>query len=119
MRETRQRVAIKRALEQNGRPLSPKEIQNLASAAVPHLGIATVYRNLKTLVEQGELVTVPLPGQPDRYGLPGQATRALFHCRKTDAVYYLDTEAIGLRPPTLPEGFEADDWLVVIDGRRR
>ncbi|MGJ3244040.1 MAG: Fur family transcriptional regulator [Opitutales bacterium] len=119
MRETRQRSAIKRVLEESNRPLSPREIQRLAGCAVPNLGIATVYRNLKTLVGLGELVTVPIPRQPDRYGLPGRSGPILFHCLETDAVYYLDAKELGLRQPALPRGYEAEDWLVVFYGRRR
>ena len=41
-----------------------------ASLEVPNLGIATVYRNIKTMVDQQELVPIELPGQPARYTLP-------------------------------------------------
>jgi Fe2+ or Zn2+ uptake regulation protein len=45
IRETRQRYAIKRSINELGRPLAPKEILDHASRYVPNLGIATVYRH--------------------------------------------------------------------------
>ena len=49
-RSTRQRTAIRDALEAAQRPLLPQEVLDAAQAQVPSLGIATVYRNLKQLV---------------------------------------------------------------------
>jgi Fur family ferric uptake transcriptional regulator len=54
-RKTRQRGAIRDAIAQADRPLLPQEVLEAAQHAVPSLGIATVYRNLKVLVEEGVL----------------------------------------------------------------
>ncbi|MFA5257943.1 MAG: transcriptional repressor, partial [Opitutales bacterium] len=77
-RETKQRNAIKRAIERAGRPVGPKEILELACGEVPNLGIATVYRNIKTMVEKGELDPVDLPGQAPRYQPPQDKKPHLF-----------------------------------------
>ena len=50
-RSTRQRRAIRRVLLETRRPLSPREILELARKQVPSLGLATVYRILRALVE--------------------------------------------------------------------
>ncbi|MFM7507657.1 MAG: transcriptional repressor, partial [Rubrivivax sp.] len=50
-RNTRQRTAIRDALQRARRPLLPQEVLLAAQAQAPRLGLATVYRNLKTLVE--------------------------------------------------------------------
>ncbi|WP_391484906.1 Fur family transcriptional regulator [Allofranklinella schreckenbergeri] len=68
-RSTRQRAAIRAAMAAEGRPLSPPEILQAAQKIVPRLGIATVYRNIKTMVEAGELSLVPLPGDRLYYEL--------------------------------------------------
>ena len=52
-RNTRQRSAIRDAIAQADRPLLPQEVLEAAQHDVPGLGIATVYRNLVTLAEQG------------------------------------------------------------------
>jgi Fur family ferric uptake transcriptional regulator len=69
-RQTRQRAAILQALQESGRSLSPVEIQGLAQRGVPGLSLSTVYRQIKGLQQAGEIATVELPGQPDRYELP-------------------------------------------------
>lgn len=51
LRETKQRNAIKRVFTMEDRPLRPKGVIALASREVPNIGIATIYRNIKALVE--------------------------------------------------------------------
>lgn len=87
LRDTKQRAAIKRTIEETGRPLGSKEILQQASRYVPQLGIATVYRNLKLMVEQGDLATVEVPGQAARYCVPGDQGRPLFVDTATDRVF--------------------------------
>lgn len=70
MRDTKQRDAIRSALKNAGnRILSPIEILAIAQKDIPNLGIATVYRNIKGMVINGEVKAVTLPGQADRYRL--------------------------------------------------
>lgn len=66
-RSTRQRAAIRDALDAAGRPLSPQEVLDAAQSQVPGLSVATVYRNLKALQESGEITVVTLPGDSPRY----------------------------------------------------
>ena len=51
-RKTRQKAAIRAAFEAPNRPLSPQEVLQFAQREVGRLGIATVYGNLKALVQQ-------------------------------------------------------------------
>jgi len=51
-RKTRQKAAIRAAFEAPNRPLSPQEVLQFAQREVARLGIATVYGNLKALVQQ-------------------------------------------------------------------
>lgn len=71
-RATRQRNAIKTAFLKarlDDRILAPHEAHGIALACgdAPNLGIATVYRNLKALVDCGELRAIKIPGEADRY----------------------------------------------------
>ena len=54
-RKTKQRDAIKSAIERAGVPISPKEILEAAQSHVAGLGLATVYRTLKILADAGVL----------------------------------------------------------------
>ena len=66
-RNTRQRSAIRDALQAAARPLLPQEILGLAQQTTPGLSMATVYRNLKSLVEEGHARPVNLPGEYTRF----------------------------------------------------
>ena len=54
-RNTRQRTAIRDAIALANRPLLAQEVLDAAQNQVPGLGIATVYRNIKSLVEEDVL----------------------------------------------------------------
>jgi|SRR5439155_20602417 len=88
-RHTRQRVAIRRAFERADRPLSPQQALDAARAEVHGLGIATVYRNIKSLREDGWLSPVDLPGAATVYERSGKAHHHHFHCDQCSRVYEL------------------------------
>ncbi len=114
-RDTRQRKAIRKALREAGHPLSPKELLEKARDEVEGLGIATVYRNLKALQEEGWLVPVELPGDTPRYELAGKDHHHHFHCRECDRVYEVDGCPGNVRALT-PDGFQLEDHEFVLYG---
>jgi Fur family ferric uptake transcriptional regulator len=86
-RSTRQRSAIRAAIDAAQRPLSPQEVLAASQAAVAGLGLATVYRNLKLLVEAGEIQQVTLPGDSARYEPARQAHHHHFQCTRCQRVF--------------------------------
>ncbi len=114
-RETRQRRAIRAALEEAGHPLSPKELLELARGDVEGLGIATVYRNVKSLQEEGWLATVELPGEPPRYEVAGKEHHHHFHCRACDRVFEVEGCPGDLKRVT-PKGFKLERHEFVLYG---
>ncbi|MGE0799548.1 MAG: Fur family transcriptional regulator [Lautropia sp.] len=88
-RSTRQKTAIRAAIESARRPLTPQEVLDEARAQVPALSIATVYRNLKVLLADGAIEAVPLPGDSPRY----ESTHAAethhhhFQCTRCNRVF--------------------------------
>jgi Fur family ferric uptake transcriptional regulator len=117
-RDTSQRRAIRQVFEQIERPLSPQEVLDHAQGSVPKMGIATVYRTLKSLTEQGWLAAVELPGQPQRYEVAGKKHHHHFNCRKCGRVFELEG-CPGNLARMVPEGFEMEDHEVFIFGRCR
>ena len=115
-RDTQQRRAIRAAIDEANRPLSPREVLETARRTSPSLGIATVYRTLKALVEEGALAQVELPGEPPRYEATGKRHHHHFHCRACDRVYELEGCPDGLRSLT-PAGFFLESHEVVLYGR--
>ena len=86
-RKTQQRRAIRHVFEVTDRPLTPQEVLGEAQKDVAGLGIATVYRNLKALHENGWLKTVELPGEPNRYEPAEMEHHHHFHCETCDIVF--------------------------------
>ena len=105
-RTTPQRQAIRDALESAGRPLSPNELLELAQGQVPKLGMATVYRTLSLLVDEGEAVAVDLPGEPPRYEHRSAAEHHHHHFRCDTCDKVFDVEGCpGNMGSMLPPGF--------------
>ncbi len=115
-RQTLQRRAIRESLEVAGRPLSAQEVLESAQGQVSNLGIATVYRNLKALVDEEFLSLVDLPGEPSRYELAAQGHHHHFQCRGCERVFDVRGCFKALEQ-NLPSGFIAEDHEVVIYGR--
>ncbi len=96
-RDTKQRQAIRNALERAGRPLGPKEILDYACRDVPRLGIATVYRNVKSMLARDEIEEVEIPGQISRYQIPSDGARHLFIDEEKDQVHVIEPDLSQLR----------------------
>jgi Fur family transcriptional regulator, ferric uptake regulator len=114
-RKTRQRDAIRGVFLRVGRPLSPTEVLQYAQVEVPGLGIATVYRNIKSLVEEGELKPIDIPGQSTCYESAGLAHHHHFHCNRCGKVY--DIEGCpGKIEDLTPKGFSVESHEVILFG---
>jgi Fur family transcriptional regulator, ferric uptake regulator len=105
-RNTKQKNAIRAAFVETGRPLSPEEVLSYAQRSVMDLSIATVYRNLKIMVEEKWLTAVQLPGEPPRYEISGKAHHHHFWCNDCGKVYELEGCTPRLKAK-LPRGFRA------------
>lgn len=105
-RATRQRAAIREVMVKEARPMSPPEILDAAKKLVPRLGIATVYRNLKAMVEVGELSPVQLPGNRLFYELAHKADHHHHHFRCESCEKVFDIEGCDETfSALLPAGF--------------
>ena len=114
-RNTRQRSAIRDVIAQADRPLLPQEVLDEAQRHSPGLGMATVYRNLKALVEEGELQAVNLPGENPRFELTGHQHHHHFQCRKCERVF--DVHACpGDLTKLAPPGFTVEDHDLTLYG---
>lgn len=103
-RSSRQRTAIHKTIVTAGRPLSPLEILATAQREVPALGIATVYRNLKQLVDAREIKAVNLPGESPRYESAHGGHHHHFQCTECKRVFDVHKCPDGLAQ-LAPKGF--------------
>ncbi len=113
-RNTRQKAAIREAFERAGRPLSTDEVHAAARSASTGLGIATVYRSIRSLVEDGWLATVDVPGRNPLYEVSGKGHHHHFSCERCERVYEL--EGCATVDTSLPRGFRASHHDLTIYG---
>lgn len=114
-RKTRQKEAIREAFEAAGRPLSPQEALDVAQREVDKLGIATVYRNIRSLVESAWLVPVEMADGTTYYERAGKAHHHHFHCDDCNRVF--DMDGCALTSGKLgPRGFQVRRHEIVLYG---
>ncbi len=117
-RDTAQRRAIRKVFSAQNRPLTPQEILDSAQQFVPRMGLATVYRTLKSLTESKDLSVVDVPGEPQRYELSGKGHHHHFSCRACGRMFEMDG-CPGDLQNLVPRGFVMEDHEVFIYGRCR
>ena len=115
-RDTRQRSAIRRVFMTVERPLTPDEVLAHGQRIVPSLGLATVYRNVKSLAGEGWLSEVELPGGGLRYELAERPHHHHFLCRSCHQAFDVHRCPDAVEE-LAPEGFEVDGHELILFGR--
>jgi Fur family transcriptional regulator, ferric uptake regulator len=115
-RKTEQRALIREVMGQATRPLTANEVLDLAQEKRAGLGIATVYRTINGLVEEGWLLPVELPGEPARYERRELEHHHHFQCQACRKVFDVPGCA-GLPTTGVPSGFEVARHEIVYYGR--
>ena len=115
-RATRQNTAIREAIEAAGRPLSSTEVLDEARRHVAALGLATVYRNLKALLDAGEIQVVTLPGEAARYEMARRGHHHHFRCDVCQRVFDVH-ECPGDLAALAPPGFSVARHEITLYGR--
>jgi Fur family transcriptional regulator, ferric uptake regulator len=114
-RKTQQQALIRGLFEHSGRPLSAQELLDAASSIQPGIGIATIYRGIKQLLEDNALVAVDIPGTAPRYERTGLHHHHHFLCQKCDRVYPV-SGCPGHLEKLVPPGFKMNAHKIVIEG---
>lgn len=82
---------------------------------MPGIGMATIYRNIKSMLESGEITAVSLPGGGDRYEIAGHGHHHHFHCRLCDRMYEVDACPGDMRK-LAPKGFVLESHELTLYG---
>jgi Fur family ferric uptake transcriptional regulator len=114
-RNTRQRHEIRAVFEHNDRPLAADEVLHLAQKRMVGIGMATVYRTIKALTEQGWLIPVEVPGASPRYEKRGKAHHHHFRCLECGKLFELEgcLKHLG---KMIPSNFRVIDHVVLVYG---
>jgi Fur family transcriptional regulator, ferric uptake regulator len=114
-RKTSQRTALENVFDKEDRPLGVEEILKSGREFVGSLNQATVYRNLKTMVEKGALRQVSHPVSGILYERTGKAHHHHFHCRLCDRVFELPGCALN-NESAAPKDFITEDHEIFLFG---
>lgn len=115
-RNTPQRKIIESFLEESDSPMLPKELHEKAQEKIPSLGIATVFRALKNMLEEGKVRVVHIPGDSPRYESTQQKHHHHFKCVDCGQVYDL-YKCPGDMERLLPSGFQLIDHDITLFGK--
>ncbi len=106
-----------RVINESQRPLTPVEIHELAKEYYPKLGLRTVYRHLKDMIDNAEIAGIDYPGQPVRYEMVDErGSRPHLICRVCKQVFDLPVEEPEIPYPEMKE-FKIEGHEVVYFGR--
>lgn len=114
-RKTSQRDAIEQVFRSENRPLGVEEVLIKGRKIVKSLNQATVYRNLKLLVENGWLKQVSHPVLGILYEQTGMEHHHHFYCRICDRVFDLPGCLLSDIKAT-PEGFVMEKHDIFLSG---
>ena len=98
--------------------MTPQELLEAASVESPGLGLATVYRALKKLVEAGEVRKVEVAGVPPHYEMEKEKHHHFFVCEGCCKMFDLEGCPGGFQK-LLPQGFTMNSHEVIIYGTCR
>ena len=115
LRKTKQRAAIREVLERADRPLSVAEVLAGATLVIDGLGVATVYRSLASLQDEGWLECLEIPGEPARYEKAGKAHHHHFRCERCARVFDIAGCAEDVRH-LVPPAFRLNSHAVTLYG---
>ncbi|MBX3730001.1 MAG: transcriptional repressor [Candidatus Sumerlaeia bacterium] len=111
---TRQRGILEVFQKANG-PLTPQEVWELGRADLPGVGLATVYRAIRKLVETGQLRQVEIADSLPRYECAAKPHHHHFRCVQCGRIV-----EIPKCPPRLddlvPRGFKLLDHSIILYG---
>lgn len=113
-RNTRQKQIVARLIREAGHPLTVREILTLGRRHMSRLGIATVYRTVKRLIDAGELQAVVIPGDTVRYET-AKHHHHHFKCSRCDRVYDLEGCVKELKC-MVPKGFKVENHELTFYG---
>jgi Fur family transcriptional regulator, ferric uptake regulator len=114
-RNTTQRKAIEQVFNVQNRPLGVDEVLAHGKEIVESLNQATVYRNLKMLIDDGWLQRISHPALGTLYERAGREHHHHFHCRECNRAFELPGCSLK-EEDVAPQGFIVEDHEVFLFG---
>lgn len=114
-RETVQQRLVRQTFEAAQRPLKAEDALRIAKKQRPSLGLATVYRTIRTLMSRQTLCAVEVPGESTHYEINHGHHHHHFHCRRCRQVF--EVEQCPVKPAALGiPGFTVERHEITLFG---
>jgi len=114
-RNTQQRRAIREVFEHADRPLAPEDVVGAARLLGARVSLATVYRSIRALTDDGWLASVEVPGSAALYEIADKEHHHHFVCLRCKRVFELEG-CVSIDDVALPHGFRALSHDLTISG---
>ncbi len=114
-RKTKQQAALRQVFEEAEAPLSVEELHERACKKIEGLGIATVYRQLRTLLEEEFILLLNVEGETF-YERAGLGHHHHFRCNGCGKLFDLEG-CPGKLNDLLPQGFKLESHEITLFGR--
>ena len=101
---TKQRKAIFSVLQGNTCHPTAEEVYRQVKRALPRVSLATVYRNLKLLAQEGLILELVFPDEPNRYD-PCTEAHHHFRCDRCGRICDIDAGDVRINQAVEHKGF--------------
>lgn len=112
---TKRQREIMKIFEESRIPLTPQDAWQICHDQGMSIGLATVYRAVTLMVQEGYLSSIEIAGDTPRYEAASKPHHHHFYCQICKRIYDINE-----CPPKLdnlvPDGFEMVDHTIVIYG---
>ena len=115
LRKTKQRTAIEAVLQNSDRPLSVHDLQREAGKDARGIGIATIYRTLKDMLEEGWIRKVDIPEKALHYEKAHLHHHHHFFCETCEQVFEIEACPPGVNT-LAPDGFTVNRHEITLYG---
>lgn len=115
-RKTSQREIIGKVFSDSEGPLTPQEILERAQKSNEKMGIATIYRTLKILLDSEDVRLVNLPDGQTRYELTALKHHHHFKCKLCKKIFDIKTCSFQMGQIKVPDGFVVENHEITLFG---
>lgn len=117
MGDTKQKRAIEEIIFNSDKHMTVEEVYNLVRARMPHVSMATVYRNLNNLADNHRLARLTFPDGKFRFDRNTEVMHGHAYCTKCHKVFDLDPKVVSFQNLNQLDSFTAEAYELVLTGQ--
>lgn len=116
MGDTKQKRAIEEVVFSTDEHMTVEEVYERVRKLMPHVSMATVYRNLNNLADNQKLLRLTFPDGKFRFDRNTRVAHGHLYCTKCHQVFDLDPKAVSFQNLDQLDSFTAETYELVLKG---